>query len=139
MLQVVCAGAAVINPFDDAEAMTASIMQRIDRWEARNRSTTAQPHGVALGWGDAALAAGLATLATLIALGFQPHLRQAVVGPTLVAFTGLQHGFAAIVSTWSAWVAWVVWVSVGLLLTLWFAGSEVRAGWRRTLQARLPR
>ena len=37
-----------------------------------------------------------------------------------------------------AWLAWLVWITAGVALTLWLAGREVRAAWRRSLAQRLP-
>ena len=29
------------------------------------------------------------------------------------------------------WIAWIIWITAGVGLTLWLAGAEVRATWKR--------
>jgi anti-sigma factor RsiW len=137
LLEIVCQGAAGLEPAPEPTSLTAAIMRRIAELEARRASAPSrrlfQP-----GWGDAALAALLATLATAVFMIVQPALWQTSSSALLQALAPVEGAAVAFYSSWSSWLAWVIWVGVGLLLALWFAGGEVRAGWRRTLLARLP-
>ena len=80
----------------------------------------------------------LATLATALLLAMQPELRQPVSLWLGQALETMRHAWMATVGNSPEWLAWVVWVGAGVLLTLGFAGAEVRANWRRSLAARLP-
>jgi anti-sigma factor RsiW len=106
------------------------IMARIAAFEARRRSTS-RPFG--LRWGDALLAALLATISTFLFVLFTPSLRASLP----LAFA---HAFPDVVSLLLApgpgsiaWIAWVAWIATGLGLTLWLAGAEARSAWRRTV------
>jgi hypothetical protein len=137
LLEIVCQGAAGLELAPEPTELTAAIMRRIAELEARRASASGrrlfQP-----GWGDAVLAAVLATLATTVFMFFQPALRQTSSSALLQALAPVERAAAAFYAGWSTWLAWVIWVGLGVMLTLWFAGGEVRASWRRTLLARLP-
>jgi hypothetical protein len=137
LLEIVCQGSAGLEPVDEPAELTAAIMRRIAELEARRARAAAwrifQP-----GWGDAILAAILATLATALFMVFEPALWHTSSSALVQALAPAERAAAALYLNWSSWLAWLVWVGVGLLLAFWFAGGEVRASWRRTLLARLP-
>jgi hypothetical protein len=134
LLQLVRAGAATPSYVRDPERLTRSIMARVAAFE-RQRAFAAP---FALRLADALLATALASLATILFLLTQPGLLRTVADPLQRALTPLQHGYLGFVGQWGTLLAWVIWMGIGLSLTLWFAGSEVRAGWRRTLSEHLP-
>jgi hypothetical protein len=109
----------------------------VAREPARGRMDLAP--GVTVGWGDALLAALLATLATALLLVLQPAIGHPVALALGQAVEDVRRGWMATIGSSPGWLAWVVWVGAGVLLALAFAGAEVRANWRRNLMARLPR
>jgi anti-sigma factor RsiW len=134
VLEAICQTSAALDYESEPADLTAAIMRRIGELEERRVAARGE-RAFGPGWADALLAAVLATLATAVFLAFQPGLWRMAS----LALTRMFAGVATDVSAWSPWVAWVVWVGVGLTLAIWFAGGEVRAGWRRTLTARLSR
>ena len=137
VLEVIWQGAVeqgVVGPPMD---VTGAVMARIADLEER-RAAVGAARRFAFAWADAVLAAILATLATALFLVFQPSLRRLSSVAASQALGALGHDIATQLATWSPWVAWVVCVGMGMALTIWFAGGEVRAGWRRALMARLP-
>jgi anti-sigma factor RsiW len=137
LLELICQGASgLILPHGPAE-LTDAIMHRIAELEARRASLAGQ-RLFAPGWGDAVLAAILATLATAVFLIFQPALWQTSSSAVLQALTPAGRALISVYPSWPSWVAWLVWVGIGLVIAIGFAGSEVRANWRRGLLARLP-
>jgi anti-sigma factor RsiW len=126
-------GALMQQPPD----LSPTIMRRVADLEARRAAIVGQ-RSFAPGWGDGALAAILATLATAIFLIFQPALRQAAATTGGHVLDAAERAVGLVVMGSSSWLAWFVWVLAGLCLTIWLAGSEVRAGWRRALMERLP-
>jgi anti-sigma factor RsiW len=111
--------------------LAALIMARIAAFEARRRTASRRPFG--LRWGDALLAALLATISTFLFILFTPPLRTSLP----LAFA---HTFPDVVSLLLApgpgsiaWIAWIAWTATGLGLTLWLAGAEARSTWRRTV------
>lgn len=136
VLEAICYGSSALDYARQPMDLTERIMRRVADVESRRLSPERRSFG--LGWADAVLAALLATVMTGLFLGFQPALTHAASTALVHNLTSVDRDIVGIVSTWAAWVAWAVWVGVGLLLAIWFAGREVRNGWRRTLAARLP-
>lgn len=134
-LNAVHAAVAGPEPIAMPADLTVRIMARIAQSEVRRAAAARDRYR--LGWADAKLAALFATATTLLFVLISPALRIAVGGalrgafPTLVAAL-LAPGPGAI-----AWLAWFVWILVGVGLTVWLAGSEVRGMWRRTVSHRL--
>jgi predicted anti-sigma-YlaC factor YlaD len=137
VLEAICHGAATLDTAYEPADLTAHVMRRVADLEARRLA--AGRRGFGLGWADALLAGLLATVMTALFLWFQPALSQEASAAVMRSVLTADRGIAEMLSTWSAWVVWAVWVGAGLALAIWFAGSEVRAGWRRTLAERLPR
>ena len=115
--------------------LTTLIMGRIARAEQHRMASGAQPFGWQ--WRDALLAAILGTASTLLFMFTNPALRTSF-------FLSISHSFPLLDSLTQAegpgsipWVAWIIWITAGVVLTLWLAGSEVRATWRRSLTQRL--
>ena len=133
--QAIVEGVGAIEPLRDPEELTRSVMLRIRQSEAQRRMLAAS-RSFSLAWADALLAATLATMATVVFLFFQPALRASASGALALSASALAHDISGKASTWSPLAVWLVWVGLGVGLTLWFAGREVRAGWRRTLLAR---
>jgi hypothetical protein len=135
LLQLVRAGAATPPAVREPERLTHSIMARVAAFE-RQRARAAAPFALRLA--DALLATALASLATVIFLLTQPGLLRTVTDPLQRALVPLQRDYLGFVGQWGTLLAWVICMGLGLSLTLWFAGSEVRAGWRRALSEHLP-
>ena len=135
LLQVVQAGAATPLSVREPERLTRSIMARVAAFE-RQRALAATPFALRLA--DALLAIALASAATVIFLLTQPGLLRTLADPLQRALAPLQRDYLGFVGQWGTLLAWMIWMGLGLSLTLWFAGSEVRAGWRRTLSEHLP-
>ena len=111
--------------------LAALIMARIAAFDAHRRAVPRRPFG--LRWGDALLAALLATMSTIAFVLLTPSLRTTLPGT-------FAHTFPDVVSLLLtpgpgsiAWVAWIAWIAAGLGLTLWLAGAEARSAWRRTV------
>jgi anti-sigma factor RsiW len=136
--QTIVEGMTTTEPDLHPEALTRSIMLRIRQVDAQLRAP-ALSRPFSLGWADALLAAALATVMTVVFLFFQPVLRAAISVPLSDTFAALTHTIALHTASWSPLAIWFVWIALGVTLTLWFAGREVRAGWRRTIQERLSR
>jgi anti-sigma factor RsiW len=136
--QAIVEGVGAIDPLRQPEELTRAVMLRIRQTEAQRRVLTASRSFTAV-WADAVLAAALATIVTIAFLFFEPALRASASGAFALTVTTLAHGVSVKASDWSPLAVWLVWVGLGIGLTLWFAGREVRAGWRRTLLARLAR
>jgi anti-sigma factor RsiW len=137
LLQAVRTGAAALPYVAEPERLTRSIMVRVAAYE-RQRAVAPRGARFALRLADALLATALASLATVLFLLLQPGLLRVVAQPLQHALLPLQRGYLGFVGQWGTLLAWAMWMGVGLSLTLWFAGSEVRAGWRRTLSEHLP-
>ena len=117
----------------DPAQLAASIMARIAAYEVQQRHAAAVRRQFAPRWADALLAALLATLSTLLFALLDPSVRDAMAHAfPLAAMVLGAPGPGAV-----AWSAWVVWIASGAGLTLWLAGTEVRAAWRKRLAARL--
>ena len=138
MYQSIAEGAALVEPLWQPEALTRAIMLRIRQADAQ-AATAKGSRAFAPGWADAMLAAGMATLVTMLFLVFEPALRSAVSGAILGGVFSLMRNIMLATASWSPLVLWLVWIGLGVTITLWFAGREVRAGWRRNLTARLSR
>ena len=124
---------ALADPSPEREPanLTALVMARIASAERQSRISTTQTFGWL--WRDALLAAVLGTASTLLFLLINPTLRTSF-------FLTIAHSFPLLVTLIQAegpgsipWVAWVVWITAGVTLTLWLAGAEVRATWKRSL------
>lgn len=137
VLEMFCQGAVAESIAGQPVDVTDVVMARIADFEER-RAAAGVTSGFALAWADAVLAAVLATLATGLFLFFQPSLWRMSSTAASRALGALGHDIADQLATWSPWVAWIVCVGLGMALTIWFAGGEVRAGWRKALMARLP-
>lgn len=137
VLEAICHGASALDYVREPADLTEHVMRRVADLEARRVAAGHRSFG--LGWADALLAGLLATVMTALFLWFQPALSQEASMALMRNLLAADRGIAEMVSSWSSWVIWAVWVGAGLALTIWFAGSEVRAGWRRTLAERLPR
>jgi anti-sigma factor RsiW len=120
----------------EPETLTRLVMARIAGWETRQ--TVARAERFSVGLADAFLAAALATVVTALFLAFQPGLRLLLATLVWNLALATQHEYFGLVSRWGPWVAWLMWTSIGVGLTLWFAGSELRAKWRRAVGERLP-
>jgi hypothetical protein len=135
LLQLVRTCAATPPDVREPERLTRSIMARVAAFE-RQRALAAAPFALRLA--DALLAIVLASLATIIFLLTQPGLLRTVADLLRRALAPFQRGYLGFVGQWGTLLAWVIWMGIGLSLALWFAGGEVRAGWRRTLSEHLP-
>ena len=128
--EVVVQSAGMPEGAPEPAQLTAAIMARIAAYEAQRRPVAQGQF--APRWGDALLAALLATLSTLLFALLNPGVRDAMAHAFPLAATLLgAPGPGAI-----AWSAWVVWIASGMGLTLVLAGAEVRAAWRKRLAAR---
>lgn len=139
-MQAICQAAAVpvtVLGVRESADLTNAVMTRIALLETR-RARSRQGAEFTPGWGDALLAAMLATLATAVLLALQPSLWHPVSLAFGHALDTMRHSLMVRLGDSPEWLAWVVWVGGGVLLALAFAGAEVRANWRRTLLARLP-
>jgi predicted anti-sigma-YlaC factor YlaD len=117
--------------------LTGLILARVADFE-RQRLAARERH-FAPRWTDGALAIALATLSTLLFVLLDPTLRAAVPQAVAHSFPLVPEMLAAPGPGAIAWSAWVVWIASGVGLTLWLAGAEVRAQWRKRLAARLAR
>lgn len=134
--EIVAQSAGLPEGAPDPAQLTASIMARIAAYEAQRRAAAAaaaQRRQFAPRWADALLAALLATVSTLLFALLNPGVRETMAHtfPLAAMLLGAP-GPGAI-----AWSVWVVWIVSGTGLTLWLAGAEVRAAWRKRLAARL--
>lgn len=136
VLEAICHGSAALAYAYEPADLTERIMRRVAAVERRRAAAGRGAFG--LGWADGLLASLLATVMTALFLWFQPALSQQASAALVSNLLALDRGVVELVNTWSAWVVWAVWVGAGLGLALWFAGGEVRAGWRRALADRLP-
>jgi anti-sigma factor RsiW len=139
LLELICQAAVGDDLVREPAGLTEGILWRIASVEARRlEAATAVVASVPTrdftpDWGDGVLASFLATVATVVFLYFQPALR-AMAGRACLEMLGqVERGVGDAIVGSSSWVAWAVWVIAGLCLAIWFAGGEVRAGWRRAL------
>jgi anti-sigma factor RsiW len=135
--QMLVEGMTVAVHLQNPDALTASIMRRVRQAEAQLR-VPRQRRAFALGWADALIASLLATMMTIIFLVSEPVLRASVSRALSLTYSSLTHGITLATASWSPLLVWLVWIGVGVALTLWFAGREVRDDWRRTVMTRLP-
>jgi hypothetical protein len=119
----------------DPDDLTALIMARIALSERHKTLPAVQPFGWR--WSDALLAALFGTVSTLLFLLIHPALRTPF-------FMTIDHSFPMLATLVQAegpgsipWIAWIIWITAGVGLTIWLAGAEVRATWRRSLTQRL--
>jgi anti-sigma factor RsiW len=117
--------------------LTNRILARVAAYEERRAATRAADFGVR--WADTLLAALLASISTVLFIALDPALRRTVPEAVAHAFPGLIVLMQAPGPGSVPLVAWVVWITTGTLLALWFAGSEARSSWRRSISARMPR
>lgn len=136
-LEMICASLVELPLEPEPRNLTALVLARVAGYEAQR--TRERERQFSLHWADALLAALLASVATLGFVLLDPALRATFPA----AFS---HAFPALVSLLGApgpgsiaWIAWIVWVFAGLGLAVWFAGSEARATWRRSITERIPR
>lgn len=135
LLRFVSHAVASPAPVREPDGLTEAIMCRVA--QAQTHSASA-PRVFEPAWVDAVLAAVLATLATACFLVFQPALRAALARNLDQALLALNHTAVGALGDSPGWLAWGVCIGLGLLLTLAFAGGEVRAAWWRNLMTRLP-
>lgn len=136
LLEIVCEASTAVAPLHEPARLTYAIMSRIAEVEARRAAATSQRR-FGMGWADALLAGAMATVATLVFLLFQPGLRQTASLAMSQTILPLERSLGAFLVTSSSWFAWLVWIGIGVMIAVYFAGSEVRAEWRRSLMARL--
>lgn len=117
--------------------LTAQIMARVAAVESRHARAAAR--SFTLRWGDALLAALLASVATISFVLLDPTLRTTLPAAFIHSFPSVAALLAAPGPGSIAWIAWIVWVVTGLGLAIWFAGAEARSTWRRSLSERVPR
>ncbi len=136
ILEAICAASTTEAPIVEPPDLTAHILNRVAVYEQRR----ARPliFGVGLSWADGLRAALLASATTVIFILLSPGLRPAVGTQFMHAFPDLVALLLAPGPGSIAWLAWLVWIAAGVALTLWLAGREVRAAWRRSLAQRLP-
>lgn len=139
LLQLICQAAVDDEPVREPAGLTEGILWRIASVEARRLESAAlvgtseRARDFTLDWGDGLLASVMATVVTVVFLLFQPALRVMAERACLELLGEVERGVGDAIMGSSSWVAWAVWVIVGVSLAIWFAGGEVRAGWRRTL------
>jgi anti-sigma factor RsiW len=134
LLDAICAASTAEAPILEPPDLTARILGRVAAYEERRaRQTT-----FGLSWADGLRAGVLASTTTLLFILLSPALRPAVGTQINQAFPNLVALLLAPGPGSIAWLAWLVWIAAGVMLTLWFAGREVRAAWRRSLAQRLP-
>ena len=119
--------------------LTAQIMARVAVLESRRAYVRAAGSSFGVRWGDALLAALLASIATLSFVLLDPTLRATLPAVFVRSFPSLAALLLAPGPGSIAWIAWIVWVATGLGLAIWFAGAEARSTWRRNLSERVPR
>ena len=90
---------------------------------------------------DVLLALTLATLVTLSFILLQPGLRNDVLSssdPVLAPVLDGLHTLGALVNgNLIGWIGWGLSILLGIAITLFLVGSEVRAGWRQRMRERL--
>ena len=111
--------------------LSAVIMARISAVEEQRRRATAVAFAVR--WGDAVLAAVLASVVTLIFVLADPMIRNSFPVAFSQSFPGIVALLVAPGPGSIAWTAWFGWVATGLGLAAWLAGSENRSVWRRSI------
>ncbi len=119
--------------------LTAQILARVAAVETRRAQVRAAARPFAVRWGDALLAALLASVATLSFVLLDPTLRATLPAAFVHSFPDFVALLMAPGPGSIAWIAWIVWVATGLVLAVWFAGAEARSTWRRSLSERVPR
>lgn len=130
---------AVANLEREPAHLTEQIMARVAAMETRRARTRAAAASFSLRWGDAVLAALLASVATLSFVLLDPTLRSTVPVAFVRSFPSIVALLMAPGPGSIAWVAWIVWVATGAGIAIWFAGAEARSTWRRSLSERVPR
>ena len=136
VLEAICLASTQDAPIVEPPDLTARILGRVSLYEQHRERP--QVVGLGISWADGLRAGLLASATTLFFILLSPALRPALgmqiarTFPTIVKLL-LAPGPGSI-----AWLAWLVWITVGVTLTLWLAGSEVRAVWRRSVTQRLP-
>jgi predicted anti-sigma-YlaC factor YlaD len=119
----------------EPDNLTALVMARIASSERQKRITSARAFGWR--WRDALLAAVLGTVSTLLFLFMNPTLGTSFYMTIAHSFPGLVTLIQAEGPGSIPWYAWIIWINAGVGLTLWLAGAEVRATWKRSLTHRL--
>lgn len=119
--------------------LTERIMARVAAVETHRARARAAARPFSLRWGDAVLAALLASIATLSFILLDPTLRSTVPVAFVRSFPNIAALLMAPGPGSIAWIAWVVWVATGVGIAIWFAGAEARSTWRRSLSERVPR
>lgn len=120
----------------EPEGLTALILARIAGFEV-NRARSGE-RAFAPRWGDAVLAAVLASLTTLLFVFLDPHLRPGILSGLATLGGHLSSVAAASGTGASALLVWTVWIAAGCVLTLWLAGAQLRSTWRRSLAQHIP-
>jgi hypothetical protein len=136
VLEAICAASTPEAPIVEPPDLTARILGRVAVYEqGRARPQVAGP---GLRWADGVRAGLLASATTLFFILLSPALRPAFGVQLARAFPAVVALLLAPGPGSIAWLAWLVWITAGVGLTLWLAGGEVRAAWRRSLAQRLP-
>lgn len=130
---------AATNLEREPENLTGQIMVRVAAVEARRARARAAARPFSVRWGDAVLAALLASVATLSFILLDPTLRATIPAAFMRSFPSVAALLMAPGPGSIAWIAWIVWVATGVGIALWFAGAEARSTWRRSLSERVPR
>jgi anti-sigma factor RsiW len=153
LLEDVVAGVHSLGHIVEPAGLTDAVMARIAAATAqppvetptafqrpKQRPLRAAPFHLAAR--DVILSTILATLVVLTFVLAQPTLRNAVgtqVNPAIAAGLSL---FQALFSPNDGlvpfWLGWALWVALGIAITLFVAGSEIRSLWRQRIRERLP-
>ena len=152
LLEDVAAGIHSLDHIMEPAGLTDAVMARI-------AAATAQPpeRAAALQWQkqrplraapfhlaarDVFLSTILATLAVISFVLAQPPLRDALgtlANPAIAAGLGIfQTVFSSNDGLIPFWLVWALSVALGIGITLFVAGSEVRSLWRQHIRERLP-
>jgi anti-sigma factor RsiW len=153
LLEDVAAGIYSLEHIIEPSGLTDAIMARIAAATAqppeetsaalqrqKQRPLRAAPFHLAAR--DVILSTILATLVVLSFVLAQPTLRDALgvqVNPAIAAGLSV---FQALFSSNNGlvpfWLGWALWVALGVGITLFVAGSEIRSLWRQRIRERLP-
>ncbi len=153
LLEDVVAGVHSLEHIVEPAGLTDAVMARIAAATAqppvetlaapqRQKQRPLRPAPFHLAARDVILSTILATLVVLTFVLAQPTLRDAVgtqVNPAIAAGLSLfQTLFSPNDGLVPFWLGWALWVALGIAITLFVAGSEIRSLWRQRIRERLP-
>jgi len=153
LLEDVSAGIHSLVHISEPDWLTEAVMARIAATTAQPpqeailaRSHAQRPHSrlvlpFRLSGRDIALASLLATLAMLSFMLAVPVLRTALGGLVNPLAAILLNGLLLLFSPDAGvlgLLSWVLWILLGICITLFVAGSEIRSLWRQRIRAWLP-